>query len=150
MKFYAIILFFLVLLPCSSYGQACGVYYFKLTGYIESSELQVTKLKLPWTPYLHGISDEKDIDAFIQIDLTKNKINEKLPSHLTSAGLKANHVIQLYKTKRNSIPITIEAIGKDQKTHQFEFILTWEQVKLNPTNQDDCIFEMDLGNLKIE
>ncbi|MGY3793750.1 hypothetical protein [Aquimarina sp. 433] len=135
-----------------SFGQACGIYRIKYVGTIKSESAKIEKIKLPTIEFLHGLEDKSLEKKFIEINLTSNKIDTKLASHLTSYLYeKAENLLKFYKTKKESIPINI-TVTRNGKKEQIQTELTWSNIQISKIDDEKFgnLFELNLNEINIK
>ena len=135
----------------TSFGQACGIYRLKYIGKINSETLNIEKIRLPTTEYLHGSKDKDSSRYFIETKLISNEINVEIYSDLTSVFGKAENLLRYYKSKRKTIPIifVVKLNGKDK---EIIVEIPWENVRITKLNTEDIIhvYEIDLDEIGIK
>lgn len=148
-------IFILLILSLSiqyCFGQSCGIYRIKYVGKIKSESLKIEKIKLPTTAFLEGIGEENSEFGFIEIEPIANEIDVELGSHLTSnLYKKSENLLNLYKAKRENIPLIITIIEKG-KNKEIRIELTWDTIQVSTLKDDKYgnLFELNLNEINIK
>jgi len=131
-----------------TFGQACGKYRINYVGEIVSESINVIKIKLPSTFYLHSNRlEEKKLD-FFEIELENDKFNIEIYSHLTSIYSSIERLKAVYQSKREGIPITLisenNGVIEETKTE-----ISWEDIDIKIIDDDGfgTLFQLDLGEI---
>jgi len=135
-----------------SFGQACGIYRIKYVGKINSESIKIEKIKLPTTAFLEGIGEENSEFGFIEIKQITTEIDVELRSHLTSnLYKKSENLFNLYKTKREYIPVIITIVEKG-KNEEIRIELAWNTIQISKLEDDKYgnLFELNLNEINIK
>lgn len=146
------ILLTLIIVTNYLYSQACGVYYIKYIGEVQSEGLEIISVKLPTASFLHGLETDSSEFAFIETDIKNNQIELLISSHLTSHLYEeANTYEKIYSTERESIPI-IFIISKNDKQHEVTLYKSWEDINIKMIKKGSFnkTLEIDLKEIHLK
>lgn len=148
---YAISLILMVFILNTGLSQACGLYIVKYIGELQVDSVEVKSIKLPSIQYLHGLLNMSDENAFIEINCNKNQIDFTLKSPLTSFLYdEPKRYLELYKSKRNTIPIIITMIFENEEK-EMKIEIEWTDVLVSKVNHNDLgdVIIVDLQEIEL-